>query len=83
MARVVARADYGAGVAKRCEATGFETTPERWVVERTFGWIGRYRGLAKGFDHYAGTTAAFDSDQTAGKMEEMASLVQRTCTKAL
>jgi putative transposase len=26
---------------------GLTVLPRRWVVARTFGWFGRYRGLAK------------------------------------
>jgi putative transposase len=32
-------------------ATGFVVIPRRWVVERTFGWLGRYRRLSKDFEH--------------------------------
>jgi hypothetical protein len=28
-------------------ASGFEVLPRRWVVERTFAWLGRCRRLAK------------------------------------
>ena len=27
--------------------TGFRVLPRRWVVERTFAWLGRYRRLSK------------------------------------
>jgi putative transposase len=27
--------------------TGFQVLPRRWVVERTFAWLGRYRRLSK------------------------------------
>ncbi len=30
---------------------GFVVLPRRWVVERTFGWLGRYRRLARDFEH--------------------------------
>jgi transposase len=33
------------------EARGFEVLPERWVVERTFGWLGRCRRLAKDYEN--------------------------------
>ena len=30
---------------------GFVVLPRRWVVERTFGWLGRYRRLSRDFEH--------------------------------
>jgi putative transposase len=30
--------------------SGFKIQPRRWVVERTFGWLGRYRRLSKEYD---------------------------------
>jgi putative transposase len=35
-------------LVKRPEGTkGFLRLPTRWIVERTFGWFGRYRRLSK------------------------------------
>lgn len=33
------------------EARGFQLLPRRWVVERTFGWFGRYRRLGRDYEH--------------------------------
>jgi len=38
-------------VTKREGAVGFQVQPWRWVVERTFGWFGRYRRLSKDYEH--------------------------------
>jgi putative transposase len=29
---------------------GFAVLPKRWIVERTFGWIGRYRRMSKDYE---------------------------------
>jgi transposase len=46
-------------IVKRSDATGFEVLPKRWIVERTFAWISRNRRLARDFERYAATAAAF------------------------
>jgi putative transposase len=38
-------------VHKPAEQKGFCVLPRRWVVERTFGWLGRYRRLSKDYEH--------------------------------
>jgi len=37
-------------VTGRPGARRFEVQPMRWVVERTFGWLGRYRRLSKDYE---------------------------------
>jgi len=40
--------DWTVEIIKRSDsAKGFEVLPRRWVVERTFAWLGRCRRLAK------------------------------------
>jgi transposase len=34
---------------------GFLLLPRRWVVERTFGWLGRFRRLARDYERLATT----------------------------
>jgi len=31
-------------------AKGYVHLPKRWIVERTFGWLGRYRRLSKDYE---------------------------------
>ena len=47
-------------IVKRSEAaSGFEVLPMRWVVERSLGWFGRCRRLAKDFENLNRTALAF------------------------
>jgi transposase len=46
-------------VKRRDAAIGFEVVPKRWIVERTIAWISRFRRLARDFERYAKTVAAF------------------------
>ena len=46
-------------VIKRAEdAVGFVVLPRRWVVERTFAWLGRYRRLSKDYEQLPETSEA-------------------------
>lgn len=37
-------------VQRASQAVGFVVLPRRWVVERTFGWLGRYPRLSKDYE---------------------------------
>lgn len=49
-------ADLGAGDAP---APGFHVIPRRWVVERTFSWLGRQRRLSKDYERLTSTEEIF------------------------
>lgn len=47
-------------IVKRSDAAkGFEVLPRRWVVERTFAWLGRCRRLAKDFERTIASAEAW------------------------
>jgi putative transposase len=42
--------DWVLEIVKRTDGfKGFQVLPRRWVVERTLGWLGRYRRLSKDY----------------------------------
>jgi putative transposase len=44
-------------IVKRSDDTkGFVVLPKRWIVERTFGWLGRYRRLSKDYEQLPETS---------------------------
>jgi transposase len=59
-AAVLAEAGIPLEIVKRSDtAKGFVLLPKRWIVERTFGWLGRCRRLAKDFENLTRTHMAF------------------------
>jgi transposase len=46
-------------IVKRNELHKFVVLPKRWIVERTFAGLSRNRRLARDFERYATTVAAF------------------------
>ena len=58
MARVLRYIDVE--IVKRSDrAQGFEVLPKRWIVERTIGWLGRCRRLAKDWENLNRKALAF------------------------
>ena len=46
-------------IVKRNELHRFVVLPKRWIVERTLAWISRNRRLARDFERYSRSAAAF------------------------
>jgi putative transposase len=52
-------ADYRLSIVRRPEQSkGFVVLPNRWVVERTFAWLGRSRRLSKDYEKLIETSIA-------------------------
>jgi len=51
---------WGLRIVKRCDV-GFVVLPKRWIVERTFAWLGRYRRVSKDYDALPQTREALIS----------------------
>lgn len=38
-------------IVRRCDkVSGFKILPKRWIVERTFGWLSKFRRLSKDYE---------------------------------
>ena len=54
---VKAFAGWTLEIVKRSDdVSGFKILPKRWIVERTFGWLGRYRRLSKDYEQLPETS---------------------------
>lgn len=54
------KGDWTLEIIKRSDtAKGFEVLPRRWVVERTFAWLGRCRRLAKDWEKVVASAEAW------------------------
>ena len=45
-------------VKRSDDVAGFKILPHRWIVERTFGWLGRYRRLSKDYEELTESSEA-------------------------
>jgi transposase len=67
--------DWTVEIRKRSDtADGFEVLPRRWVVERTFAWLGRCRRLAKDWEK---TIASAESWLLIAHIRRVSRLVAR------
>ncbi len=46
-------------IVKRTQEHTFKVLPRRWVVERTFGWLGPYRRLNRDYERQAQSGETF------------------------
>jgi putative transposase len=46
-------------VPRNKAASGFTVLPKRWIVERTFGWLNRFRRLSRDYEHSVSSSEAF------------------------
>jgi putative transposase len=53
---------------------GFAVEPRRWVVERTLGWLGRSRRLAKDYEHHT------ENAESMIYLASIARLLNRVCS---
>jgi putative transposase len=68
----VHRRPYRLEIVRRPKGeTAFQPLPVRWVVERTYAWQGRYRGLSKDYEHTP------ESSETAVRIAAIHHLLQR------
>ena len=45
-------------IVKRPDVSRFVVLPKRWIVERTFGWLNRYRRLSKDYERQTQSSEA-------------------------
>ena len=50
------------------DAKGFVLLPKRWVVERTFSWLGRWRRLSRDYEHLSTSSEAMVKVASIGRM---------------
>jgi putative transposase len=73
-ARLVCGEQARVEVIERIAST-FEPLPKRWIVERTFGWLSRFRRLRKDYELYPEVSEAMIySSLTRLMLERLASL---------
>ena len=76
---VASQAGYVVEVVSRPPgSTGYVKLPRRWVVERTFAWLGRYRRHSRDYERYAESSEAMIK---AGSIHRMLRLLKPNTSK--
>lgn len=50
------------------DAKGFVLLPKRWVVERTFSWLGRWRRMSRDYEHLTSSSESMVRLASIGRM---------------
>ena len=58
-------------VEKPPEQKGFAVLPKRWIVERTFAWLSKYRRLSKDYEFRPETSEAMIHWATINRMSRL------------
>jgi len=48
-----------AEIVRRSDLKRFVVLPKRWIVERTFAWLGKYRRLSKDYEYLPAVSEAW------------------------
>jgi putative transposase len=58
--KIEERFGFAIEIVKRCDGLqGFEVLPQRWIVERSFGWMNYYRRLSKDYEGHCHLSRAW------------------------
>jgi putative transposase len=70
-------------VVKRSDdVKGFKVLSRRWVVERTFGWLGRQRRLSKDYEYLPATSETIIYIAMIGLMTRRLAQKCRACSNS-
>jgi len=64
-------------IKRDTEAKGFILLPQRWVVERTFGWLNKFRRLSKDYEYL------LESSETMIRIAMIRIMLKRLVHRAL
>lgn len=69
-------------VKRTDDVRGFKVLPRRWIVERTFGWLGRWRRLSKDYEYLTDTSETMIRIVMISLMTRRLAAKKKTVTRA-
>jgi putative transposase len=69
-------------VKRTDDVKGFKVLPRRWVVERTFGWLGRHRRFSKDYEYLPATSETIIYIAMIGLMTRRLAQKCRACSNS-